>query len=125
MAMMRYIAGVTLVLPYLAVAQDADLRATIEASLRSDPRAAALSKSEFESLVQALMQEAETQGQVSELLATENSFGNDLGFTPPIAENVIITPTLILAVLLFLGALFFVVRRIARRTSNRVPLQST
>lgn len=106
---MRRLIALLLLVPAFALAQSYDaLRAQIRADLMQDPRAAAMSPTEFDALVEALAGEAESNG-TAETYLDAQSAPTYVYDAPPIENQspfvAILTAPIVVAILAFLIAL--------------------
>lgn len=73
---MRVLLGALVLLPFIALAQETELRAQIRADLRTDPRSAELTAAEFDELVELLAEQAANEGVIEIYVADRTTFSD-------------------------------------------------
>ena len=111
---------IAVLLPFLALAQEDTLHATIRADIVNDPRSSEMSSAEIDTLVNALAAQAQEQGIAQDYLDSQNSF-NTSAEAPFFEESpVSTTPLTIALITLFIVltgvAIFLIWQRNIRRS---------
>ena len=111
-------AFIALALPLAALAQEDALHSTIRAGIMSDPRSAQLSQAEINTMVNALADQAQTQGTAQDYLNGQNSFepAQSPVYEPPSMTLTPLDIALLTLIIVLAGvAVFLVWHRKARR----------
>lgn len=118
---MRAALAALLLVPFLAAAQEDALRAQIRADLMQDPNTAQLSNTERDALVEALAQEAESNGEAGNYLdaQTAPTFTYDAPPAPQSTLDAVLSAPIVIAFFAFLAALASIVLFMLRRKGNK------